>query len=99
MGAKAAERLKLSKVSFRHGDARRAYSTGDIFYFYAPFGGKALDQVLDKLRKLSLKKPMHVVWTGPFQEQVDAQPWLKALSGKQSGLDLGSTVSVYRSRG
>ncbi|MGZ3874244.1 MAG: hypothetical protein ACXVJD_15075 [Mucilaginibacter sp.] len=69
--------LNLPSVTFINADARRAdYSEGSVFFLYTPFTGEMLQQVLELLRKESLKRKIRIVTYGPCTEQVTQQTWL-----------------------
>lgn len=73
--------LGLQDVAFFNVDAREAdYSHGTIFFMYTPFSGKMLQNVLDILRKESLKKEIRIITYGPCTSEVAAQDWLYCTS-------------------
>ncbi len=76
--------LGLQNVAFINTDAREAdYSLGTVFFMYTPFRGKMLDEVLEVLRKESLKRKIRVITYGPCTTEVAEQGWLISLSGNQ----------------
>lgn len=73
--------LGLSEVAFINADAREAnYSSGTVFFMYTPFRGKMLQDVLDVLRKESLKREIRIITYGPCTMEVAAQDWLHRTS-------------------
>ncbi len=76
--------LGLQKVTFINTDARKAdYSLGTVFFMYTPFRGKMLQDVLEVLRKESLKREIYIITYGPCTAEVAEQGWLISLSGNQ----------------
>jgi SAM-dependent methyltransferase len=72
-----AAELNLPGVIFINADARKAdYSAGTIFFLYTPFTGEMLQQVLELLRKESLKRNIRIVTYGPCTEQAALLTWL-----------------------
>ena len=75
----SAKSLGLAKVSFVEADVREAdLSDGTVFFLYTPFTGRMLEDVLDKLRKLSTHREIRVFTYGPCTLDVARQPWLRA---------------------
>lgn len=69
--------LNLSNVTFINVDARKAdYSEGTIFFMYTPFKGEILEEVLEVLRKESLRRKIKIITYGPCTAQVALQSWL-----------------------
>lgn len=69
--------LGLSDVTFINVDARETdYSEGTVFFMYTPFRGKMLRDVLDLLRKETLKRRIHIITYGPCVSEVAGQDWL-----------------------
>ncbi len=82
-----AAELNLSQVRFINADARKAdYSDGTVFFMYTPFEGGLLQQVLEKLRRESLKRIIRLFTYGPCTPQVSQQSWLQCLD--QNGNDI-----------
>jgi len=76
--------LGLQNVTFINADAREAdYRLGTVFFMYTPFKGKMLEDVLEVLRKESLKRKIRVITYGPCTTEVAEQGWLISLSGNQ----------------
>jgi len=74
----------LQDVTFINTDAREAdYSLGTVFFMYTPFRGKMLQEVLEVLRKESLKREIRIITYGPCTTEVAGQGWLISLSGNQ----------------
>ena len=75
--------LNLSNVTFINTDARKAdFSTGTIFFMYTPFLGSMMQDVLNKLREESQKRPIKIFTYGPCTSQVATQDWLLCTSGE-----------------
>ena len=69
--------LGLQDVDFINADARGVdYSVGTVFFMYTPFKGKMLQDVLEILRKESLKREIRIITYGPCTSEVAAQDWL-----------------------
>jgi hypothetical protein len=69
--------LNLSNVTFLNVDARKAdYSEGTIFFMFTPFKGEILQEVLELLRKESLRRKIKIITYGPCTAQVALQSWL-----------------------
>jgi hypothetical protein len=69
--------LNLSQVTFINVDAREAdYSDGTIFFMFTPFKGEILQEVLEILRKESLRRKIKIITFGPCTAQVALQNWL-----------------------
>ena len=72
-----ARSLHLSDVHFIHTDARHAdYSDGTIFFMFTPFRGEILREVLEILKKESMKRKIKIITYGPCTAQVALQCWL-----------------------
>jgi hypothetical protein len=62
--------LGLANVSFVHANALHAELTGSVFFFYSPFTGEVLRNVLDRLEALSKQKPIILCAVGlEFHEE------------------------------
>lgn len=58
--------LRIPGVTFVNADVRTAdLSDGTVFFLYTPFTGKMLEEVLEKLRTLSERKPIRIFTYGP----------------------------------
>ncbi len=69
--------LHLSDVEFINKDARYAdYSSGTVFYMYTPFEGKMLQETLQNLKSLSLKREIRIFTFGPCTQAVANEDWL-----------------------
>jgi SAM-dependent methyltransferase len=80
-----AEELKLSNVTFINVDAREAdYSEGTIFFMFTPFKGEILQDVLEILKKESLKRKIKIITYGPCTAQVALQSWLDFAAPKDN---------------
>lgn len=68
----------LGQVSFQASDARQAdFSKGSIFFLYTPFKGQMLQDVLHRLKKQAVKKPITLFSYGPITQKFHDQPWLR----------------------
>jgi hypothetical protein len=75
--------LGLQDVAFINADASETdYSNGTVFFMYTPFRGKMLEDVLDALRKESLKRKIRIITYGPCTAEVAKQNWLLQVSPK-----------------
>lgn len=73
--------LNLSGVTIINVDARQAdYSEGTIFFMFTPFRGEILQDVLEILRKESLKRSIKIITYGPCTAQVALQGWLEMIT-------------------
>lgn len=69
--------LNISKVTFINIDARKAdYSEGTVFFMFTPFRGEILREVLETLRKVSLRRKIKIITYGPCTVQVALESWL-----------------------
>ncbi len=69
--------LNLCNVTFVNADARKAdYADGTVFFMYTPFEGKLLGEVLEILRKESLRRKIRIITYGPCTAHVALQSWL-----------------------
>ena len=72
-----AANLSLSNVTFINADARKAdYSEGTVFFMFTPFRGEILQEVLEMLRKESLRRKIKIITYGPCTPLVALQNWL-----------------------
>ncbi|MBS1523365.1 MAG: class I SAM-dependent methyltransferase [Bacteroidetes bacterium] len=79
---KCVSMLSLKNVDFINADARETdYSLGTVFFMYTPFRGKMLQDVLEILRKESLKREIRIISYGPCTPEVTAQDWLHSVYG------------------
>lgn len=79
--------LNLPDVTFINADAREAdYSAGTIFFMYTPFSGKMLQEVLEILRKESLKRKIKIITYGPCTNRVALQSWLNFGNSKADSI-------------
>lgn len=77
---RSAEALRLDNVSFVAQDVREAdLSSGTTFYLYTPFTGAILRDVLGRLRRESLSRPIRLITFGPCTAVVAAEHWLRPL--------------------
>jgi SAM-dependent methyltransferase len=82
-----AANLNLSNVTFINTDARKAdYSGGTVFFMFTPFRGEILQEVLEMLRKESLRRKIKIITYGPCTPLVALQSWLN--SARPGGNDL-----------
>jgi hypothetical protein len=69
--------LNLSNVTFINVDARNAdYSEGTIFFMFTPFSGEILQEVLEILKKESLRRKIKIITYGPCTAMVALRTWL-----------------------
>jgi len=69
--------LNLPKVTLINVDARKAdYSEGTVFFMFTPFMGGILQEVLEVLRKQSLRRKIKIITYGPCTVQVALESWL-----------------------
>lgn len=77
-----AVQLNLSDIEFINIDARQTdYSQGNIFFMYTPFEGSMLQDMLEILKKESLKRAIRVFTYGPCSSRVAGQGWLNCVNG------------------
>lgn len=80
----AASEAGLSQVQFIEQDVRKAdFSAADAFYFFNPFIGSIMDEVLQRLEEVARSKTIHLVGLGSSFDKV---PWLERVPHPQ--LDL-----------
>ncbi len=82
------KKLGLSKVQFINEDVRHiAYAEGTIFYFYTPFQGEIMRQVLSALEAQAQQRPLRICAYGRCTSQIAREHWLKPLyqSGQGEG--------------
>lgn len=90
-----AAKLHLSHLTFINVDARAAdYSDGTIFFMYTPFMGKLLHEVLEALRRESLRRSIKIITYGPCTAEVARESWLKRLTPGENRL---YTLTFFRS--
>jgi len=69
--------LNLSGITFINTDARQAdYSDGTVLFMYTPFNGAMMNEVLARLKMVSLQRKIRIITYGPCTPQVAAQSWL-----------------------
>jgi len=82
-----AAKFNLSNVTFINVDARKAdYSEGSIFFMFTPFWGEMLQEVLEILRKESLRRNIKIITYGPCTAQVALQSWLNFAGPKDDNI-------------
>jgi len=75
----SAQKLRISNVAFRNGDARDAdISDGTVFFMYTPFTGNILRLVLNRLRALSGRKSITLCTYGPCTPTIEQETWLRS---------------------
>ncbi len=80
----AATEAGLSQVQFLEQDVRKAdFSAADAFYFFNPFTGSIMDDVLQRLEAVARTKTIHLVGLASSFDQI---PWLERVPHPQ--LDL-----------
>jgi hypothetical protein len=73
--------LHLSRVTFNNCDARQAdYSDGTVFFMFTPFRGAILQDVLELLRRESLRRRIKIITYGPCTAEIEWQNWLELLT-------------------
>lgn len=73
-----AQSLRLNRIRFVTADARAAdLSSGTVFYLYTPFKGSILTDVLSRLRRESMSRPIKICSLGPCTSTVANETWLK----------------------
>lgn len=78
VASQAARSLGASRAEFRVGDARSvSLEDGTCFFFFAPFVGSVLDEVLGRLEDLAARRPIRVGSWGPTTERVAATGFLE----------------------
>jgi SAM-dependent methyltransferase len=89
--------LNLSRVTFINVDAREAdYSEGTVFFMYTPFRGAILRDVLEVLRKESLRRKIKIITYGPCTAEVALESWLEVVSGGGSDLYMPGVFSSFQ---
>ena len=87
--------LNLSGVEFINEDARQAdYADGTVFFLYTPFEGRLLQEVLEKLRRVSEQSMMRLFTYGPCTPQVSRQSWLECIDQNEAHI---YKLGVFRS--
>jgi hypothetical protein len=82
-----AAELDLSDITFINADARQAdYSDGTMFFMYTPFNGGILQEVLEILRKESLRRKIKIVTYGPCTTEIALQSWLDFAGPKDDNI-------------
>lgn len=90
-----AAELHLSHVTFINRDARQAdYSEGTVFFMFTPFRGAILREVLELLRRESLRRRIKMITYGPCTAEVAGQSWLERLTPEE---DSCYNPAVFRS--
>jgi hypothetical protein len=75
-----ADRLPASRVRFINADARDAdVADGTVFFMYTPFRGHLLQDVLNRLKREVLRRPMTIATYGPCTIDVAQLDWLAPL--------------------
>jgi hypothetical protein len=91
---KSARSLNLSNVTFIHGDARAAdLADGTVFYFYTPFIGTVLRDVLNSLRHEAVKREIRICTFGPCTRVVAEERWLSVIGALEA-----DRIAIFRSR-
>lgn len=81
---RAANALKLDRVTFVQGDVRKAdFSAGTVFYLYTPFKGAMLREVLDRLRLEAAGREIRICTLGPCTLTVAQESWLHSTGSWQ----------------
>jgi len=86
------EKLKLENISFTQANVLDVdISDGDIFFMYHPFSERTGKAVLEKLRKLSEQKPIHVGINLRVYGLDDNSDWLQQIRRRRD-------VRIFRSK-
>lgn len=71
----AAAEARLSQVQFVEQDVRKAdFSAADAFYFFNPFTGTIMNEVVQRLEEVARRKTIHLIGLGSYFDEV---PWLE----------------------
>lgn len=90
----SARSLNLKNVRFLQGDARSTdLSKGTVFYLYTPFNGSILRDVLNSLRRESLRREIQICTFGPCTGAVAEQRWLRVIGAIEA-----ERIAIFRSR-
>jgi len=82
-----AAELNLPNVTFINADARKAdYSEGTVFFMFTPFRGEILQEVLEILRKESLRRKIKIITYGPCTTRVALQNWLHSAAPEHDNI-------------
>lgn len=87
-----AQELKLERFAVVHGDATRLgrfVVIGSVFFFYCPFGGPALNRLVDDLEDIAKTRALRLCGVNT---DFPARPWLLSVQGERPDL------VVYRTR-
>lgn len=77
-----ASKLNLANVAFINKQAQNCdYAEGSVFFMYTPFEGTMLQQMLEVLKKESLKRTIRTFTYGPCSPQLTQQSWLSCVNG------------------
>lgn len=80
-----ARSLNLNRVSFIQEDARLAdLSIGTVFYFYTPFIGTILSEVLNSLKREAATRRIRICSYGPCTSVIANESWLHAATTPQA---------------
>jgi len=81
--------LNLPGITFINSDARKAdYTAGTVFFLYTPFWGKMLQDILERLKKLSQQRKITVITYGPCTKEVALQSWLNMDAGNADNISI-----------
>ncbi|MBD1385318.1 hypothetical protein IDJ75_08510 [Mucilaginibacter rigui] len=77
-----ASKLNLANVAFINTQAQIGdYTGGTVFFMYTPFGGAMMQQMLEVLKKESLKRTIRIFTYGPCSPIIARQSWLRCING------------------
>jgi hypothetical protein len=77
-----ASRLNLTDVTFINTRAQKGdYTEGAVFFMYTPFEGAMMQQMLEVLKKESLKRTIRIFTYGPCSPIIARQSWLRCVNG------------------
>jgi len=72
------DKFALGNVEFRQGNVlEQNYADGSVFFLFNPFTKETLEQVGEKLEKLTKTKRIRVVSLGPSTSYFQSQKWLQ----------------------
>lgn len=80
-------KFALTDIEFINADARAVdYSIGTVFFFYTPFIGKMMQDVLGLLQKLAQKKEIRICTYGHCSIKIAQESWLQCINGKADNI-------------
>jgi SAM-dependent methyltransferase len=80
-------KFALTDIEFINADARAVdYSIGTVFFFYTPFIGKMMQDVLGLLQKLAQKKEIRICTYGHCTIKIAQESWLHCIYGNADNI-------------